>query len=275
MTTCVAIRLDGADLLVEMQDDTKEWRLRGPFPPGYRTLVSEGSGKWKADWGGIVQILGSNNQVLLELRGIEKRDGWTFAGLQPNGSFAIKTDWRRVARPLPSNGFGLWAGIAVKGGGEVGLGAEGILAVVVSAANPQRWFAFGMLSGRAGLAAGIGGAGSLVVLTGVNDPMELHKSFQSGTDWALSIGGRWAQMGKAVTGLEELKDLGKLICFSLEHGDQLVTLGKGVYQEACLDCAEQNLLVVDTPAGAGAELGYYYWAGTVYVLKQGAGKPAR
>jgi hypothetical protein len=270
----MAIRLEGADVLLEIEDDTKQWRLRPPLPPGYRRLISEGSGRWKADWGGILQILGSDNRLLAELRGTEKREGWAFADPQPNGSFAMRTEWRRVARPLPAGGMGLWAGIAVKGGGEVALGAEGVMAVVVSAANRQRWFAFAMLSGRAGLAAGLSGAGSLVVLTGVNDPMELHKSFQSGSDFALSIGGRWAQMGKALTGLEDLKDLGKLIWFSLEHGDRLVTLGKGVYQEACLDYMEQNLLVVDTPAGAGAELGYYWWFGTVYLLKQGTGKPA-
>lgn len=278
MTKCYAVRLDGAgsgqEVLIEMDDD-KNWRLRPPIPSGFRSLIGEGSGKWRAEFGDIVQILGSNKQLLVELRATEKREGYAFAGLQPNGTFAIKTDWRRVARPLPPNGVGLWAGVAIKGGAEIGLGAEGIVAVVVSAANRQRWFTFGMLSGRAGIAGGFGAAGSLVVLTGVNDPMELHHSLQSGTDWALSIGGRWAQMSKALTGLGDLKDLGKLIWFSIEHGDQLVTLGKGVYQEACLDYEEQNLLVVDTPAGAGVELGYYWWAGTVYVRDQGTGKPHR
>ncbi len=276
MATCIAIRTGGSgqgpELTVEMEE-SGVWRLRGPFPPDYRRLVPEAAGRWRNTIGDMIHLNGSDGKMLIELRGRGGREGWAYAGLQPNGSFAFQSRWRRVAKPLPANGLGLWVGLAVKGGGEVVLGAEGVLAVAVSAGNLQRWFAFGMLSGRAGIAGGISGSGSLVVLTGVDRPADLHHSIQSGSDWAVSIGGRWAQMAKGLSGLEDLKELGKLVIFALDHADQLVTLGKGVYQEACLDYEEQNLLIVDTPAGAGLELGYYWWAGTVYVLTEGAGKP--
>jgi hypothetical protein len=268
MSYCVEYP-SGSGMIVELNDDNT-WRLPGHLSANFKSSpFKDGTGTWSGKFGDFLTMYGSDGKTeILELKDASEREGpATDPRLRPGSTAPI---WRRIMKPGEPH---LWVGVAGKGGAELGLGAEILFAVVVSSQNLQRWCAFRMLSGRFGFAGGGGGGISLVVITGVTSPKQLEVGVQSGSDWALSIGERWGSVAKSLTQVKELTELGSRVKFCLEQGDKLVTLGKGVCQEACLDYDEVNMLVLDTAAGAGAELGYYWWIGTVSVLGDSTNPP--
>ncbi len=273
----------GSNVIIAIDSDNT-WRFAGKIAAGYQsTPFRTGFGTWSGTFGDMIDIWGPNGTgregksggtPWLELRRASGKEGPAYDPGRQVGSTNLY--WRRVARPSE---MGLWVGLAGKGGGELGIGAEIDLGVVISAQLPSRWFAFGMKTGRIGAAAGIGGGLSLAIVTGVNAPNQIETKAYVGTDWAVSIGERWGTLAK--NGLkafgktiQELSELGDRVKFCIEHGDWLVQLGKGAYQEACLDCEELDITIVDTPVGGGLELGYYFYLGEAYVIAQGSGTPA-
>lgn len=256
-------------MIVEL-DDNNTWRLPGKVPANFRsTPFAKGRGTWSGTLGEFIDLYeDGNGEPVLTLKNASGRNGpATDPRLRPGANAPY---WNRVAKPADPN---LWVGIAGKGGAELGLGGEILFAVVISSRNTQQWCAFRMISGRFGFAAGGGAGVSIVVITGVNSPRQLQQGVQSGSDWAVSIGERWGSIARSLTKVKELTELGSRVKFCLENGDKLVTLGKGIYQEACLDNDEPNLLVVDTAAGAGVELGYYWWIGTFTVIGDSSNPP--
>ncbi|HLJ48177.1 MAG TPA: hypothetical protein VKU01_19315 [Bryobacteraceae bacterium] len=264
-------------------DEDNTWHIAGKVPAGYQSSVfRSGFGTWSGTLGDMIEIWGPGGTgkeggyggtPLLQIREASKKEGQAANTSAPAYSRAAR--WRRIARPGDQ---GLWVGIAGKGGGEVFIGAEAYFATVISAQLPSRWFAFTMRTTRYGFAVGLGGGLSLVIATGIKAPHDIESELFTGSDWAVSIGERWGTLAKngfKAFGktLQELADLGPRIQFCIEHGDWLLQLGKGIYQEACLDNETREVTVVDTPVGGGLEIGYFWYYGQANVVTEGVGAP--
>ena len=255
---------DAAGTLSLEFDNDGVWRQVAPFHPNWQLILPYACGKWKksiGDEGVLYDETGSAQ--LMVLRSFGENSGNAFFGLD-GVQFQGSALWQRMAKPLPASGNpGMWAGLAGKGGAAAGAGAEAALCYVVPVFSPgSNGFGFFFYAGRLGLNVGASGGAVLVLVTGVQEPMELNGFAQTGTDWALALGGKWSSLAK---GLGKLDDLAEIIKAVQKNADAIVGAAKSVYGGAFLDWEEKSVSMVDL-VGAGLEAGYYWFAGRCVLL---------
>ncbi len=179
--------------------------------------------------------------------------------------------WHPSNKPVPHS----WVGLMAKGGGGLVVGGEGQVAALLSCTDRGHGCGIGALGVRGG--ASIGGAVGLAVVfaTGFTKPDDFSAYTADGLDWALSFGGKWAdivkgggKLGTLLKGahlmLERLDEAARfkaLKDIALKPGveTELYGIAKGVWSATLVDTDYQSITVIDIPmAGVGVEIGVYY-----------------
>jgi hypothetical protein len=179
--------------------------------------------------------------------------------------------WYPSNKPIPHT----WFGLMFKGGGGLGLGAEGQAAALLSAMDRTHGCTIGALSGRLGPVGG-GSAGLAVVFaTGFTTPTDFSNYTANGLDWALSFGAKFSAFVKgagklsvlaagAAAMLERLEGAARIKALEQtmlkpEIGAEVYGIGKSLISGSLIDTDLQSITVVDIPmVGVGAEIGIYY-----------------
>ncbi len=251
------------------------WRQLPPFNPCWKVLLPYPTGVWKDHWGEIHIKDESKRHTYVILRAVDKDSGPAFCDpmgndhwLMGGAQFTGQGQWVRRAKPLPSSGNpGLWVGLAGKGGGALGIGAEGVVAYVVPIYSPKsNGFAFIFYSGRLGVNAGASANTSIVLVSGVQEPGDLEGYVQTGVDWNLSLGGKLSAF-KNVQAIGKLEGIANIIKMTQKNADSLATAAKTLYQGGSMDWEEKNVCVLDLPVGGGLEAGLYYYIGRCKIIK--------
>jgi hypothetical protein len=266
----------GGVLSFELDDDNT-WRLRAPYHPEWRYYLPYPSGKWSrsnlAYEDTYIQDT-EGSKTYFTLRSLtEKPSGFAFMNDVSNQS---NSSWTRIAKPLPVRGrSGCWAGLAVKGSLGAGVGGEDTFGAVVSFDNSSEGFIFNFNAGRI-LTAGFSAGAAFVLITGFERARDIHNHLFAGTDWTISVGAKAGALAKvkgigkimeAIAGIGSKAD--GVVKVVGKNAKELVGAGKGVYQSGAYDWEEESLNIIDIPlAGAGAEVGWYWYAGTCHVVTE-------
>jgi len=255
------------------------WTCRRPIPQQWRYVIPEyASGFWYKDIAGFFVMKDhKKKQEVFELRSIEKGSGPAFHWLKGN-MYEGTGSWK--PSPLPSQK--MWAGVLVKGGGGLIVGAEGGAAAVVNVDQTKSGAVLGFGTLRAGIVGGASGGVALVICTGFGSVQEMNGFTSSGADFALAIGVKFSGFLKASKAASSLKKFEG----GLDAIEKAIHLGKdsealkkvlsevpGAAKSAAAVCSvvvdtdEKNIVAIDIPmAGAGAEIGVFYGWSKVKVV---------
>ncbi len=192
--------------------------------------------------------------------------------------------WRRVALPLPAQGSGVWGGLGVSGSAAAVVGGPEVMLAAVMAADTKEVFCFAMLTGRLGPSVGLSGSLGVVVVCGVQKPMDLDNHIQSGTSVVISPGPNltgFVRNSKLLGMLSKLRPLLKAQKVVTQHlatleaavkrSDQLLMLlCQNFTRSALLNWQKRSVTFLPIPlAGGGEELGLYWTLGRCHVFRPG------
>jgi len=257
----------GRSILLELSSDGS-WQQSPPYHPEWTLLLPESAGTWYRAMADEVYICGQNKKdKYFLLRSFEQNQGHANFGGIYHGSWDGSARWTRTSKPLPESGnIGMWVGLAGKGGAALVVGAEGVLCYVIPIHSPKsNGFGFVFYSGRLGANVGASGNAAFVMVMGVQSPQDIDGFVQSGTDWNLSLGGKWSAF-KNIAIIGKLEGVGEIIKGVQKNADALAGAGKAIYQAGTFDWEERGVSVIDLPAGGGLEAGLYWYVGRCAVL---------
>lgn len=210
------------------------------------------------------------------------RDGknYVFTGTDLPGIIHLP----RSHKPLPAHEYPaaldtrIWIGLALKSGTQnMTSGQEQLSALAMSLDHPDRWMALSATIQRPGLGVGASGGLSVVLVSGVKHPSQLHGHQQSELDFNVALGG---SVGRAAKAAVAAKKYGPLITFLIKIGAKtpaglrkalvndpdkvadLIKLVKANKEAWGLSDTQPNVLVLDTPVGLGGELSLFYATST-------------
>ncbi len=197
--------------------------------------------------------------------------GGTAYGASPSGQLPRTGFWRPSDKPVPHS----WVGLMLKGGGGLAVGGEGQVAALFNCASRGHGCGIGALGARAGISVGGAVGFAVVFATGFTRATEFSSYTADGLDWALSFGGKFADLVKGAGKLGPLLKTASLMLERLDDAARLKVLkdialkpgveaelygvAKGVWSSTLVDTDYQSITVIDIPfAGLGAEIGVYY-----------------
>jgi len=269
----------------EIDRDAGTWAQVKPYLSGRNNYLAGAIGTVQWNWGSDQVFLkdrfGRSRFLLnsMDRAGTIGQTGYAFFGFDlDKTSETWRTTWTACAKPQQRSQSGCWVGIAGKGGGEVGIGADAAFAAVWSIDNPKNGMSFIVYSGRAGAAGGAGGCFSACLVTNIYSAGALNGFAYSGSDWAFSVGMPLKKTATAVRELAAFLQAAKVAKFAQAaeivgtHADAVVNLGKLILYNSNIDTEDTSVNLLDLP-GPGVEVGYYWYWSQVRGCFSWSGKP--
>jgi len=260
----------GGAITLELDNTNQEWRIKPPAFAHWNYHLPSISGKWARNADEITISDRFNKQVYYCLRQANQMFGRAVCELSPAGHNELRTEWKRVPKPLPISGEpALWYGLAIADPHGIGAGTRRAAAVVVSA---NKWFAFSMPWPTAGTFRGYGWNAAFVLLTGYIDRGDLIAHPGAAVDYELSLGGHWLERAEPLSQVARFK-FEELIQFVLNNAEMLRAISKAAVQGMCIDFDARHVIVSDL-FGAGIKGGIYAYTGQCVAFDGGAERRA-
>jgi hypothetical protein len=162
-----------------------------------------------------------------------------------------------------------WFGLGEKTGGMlIAAGMEHTTGMIVRGSNLENLFSFSITSARIGL--GLGFSGGLIAIMIFNCDNIQRLQNQDVSDWGVNIalGGRWAEIARALRRSEMLVELARLgwrLRGVAAQGERLRNFLHYAYN--AYDIRTMNnqpkIVTLDTPVGIGAEIAVNYSTGRI------------
>ncbi|CTQ61793.1 hypothetical protein LA5095_04389 [Roseibium album] len=283
-------------VVLQIDKDTNysgTWRIVRPIPAGFRRFTSAGMGAWTGDvngWKFNLKESGSGKRICGLSRNWDRDgafearwgDGQSFFGGTVYGNFS---SWKPQ---LAKGRAHAWGGLLFKASVGAGVSGEAAIGILCKVGDENPAVAvISTSSGRLGAIAGVSGGAAIVLATGFPTAASFDGHVSTGTDWALSVGGKWktfldpkaakiassnlpniikkvaegmATNSRVVQRMDKLADWAKGGDPAFEAlRTELPGLAKTLYGEALIDYSEKNLTAVDIPGvSGGTEIGIYY-----------------
>jgi len=268
----------------EIDYEAGTWAQIKPYIVGRNNYLVGSIGTMEWDRADCVWLKDRYNRNRILLNGMDRagiigQTGYAFWGFDLGTTKENwRTTWTACAKPQQRSNTGCWVGIAGKGGGEVGIGADAAFAAVWSMDNPKNGMSFIVYSGRVGLAGGAGGCFSACLVTGIYNAGKLDGFAYDGSDWAFSVGTPLKKTATAVRDFAVLIEAARAAKFAQAaefvgaHADAVVNLGKLILYNSNIDTDDVSVNLLDLP-GPGVEVGYYWYWSRVRGCFSWAGKP--
>ncbi|HKP85581.1 MAG TPA: hypothetical protein VJZ26_05775 [Blastocatellia bacterium] len=260
----------GGSITLELDDKNKEWRVKPPAFAHWNYYLPATHGKWARNADEITICDAIDKRVYYSLRQANKMNGRAFCELSPAGRAEMRTEWKRIPKPLPVSGEpAIWYGLAIADSGGVGVGTRRAAAVVLSA---NKWFSFSMPWPTTGAFRGYGWNAAFVLLTGYIDRGDLVAHPGSGVDYELSLGSHWGERAEPLNQVARFK-FEELTQFALRNAETLRAMGKAAVHGMCVDYDERHVIISDL-FGAGIRAAIYAYTGECVAIDGGARQPA-
>lgn len=249
--------ITGGAITIELDRNTKEWRIKPPAYAHWTHYLPATHGKWARSADEITIRDCVNRKIYFSLKQANKMHGRAFYDLSITGRYDRATGWKRVPKPLPTSGEPpIWYGLAIEHYGEPSRGTRQVAAFVISA---NKWFTFSMPAPTAGSFRGYSWSAAFVLLTGYIDRGDLIAHPGAAVDHELALGGQWAERAESLNKVARFK-FEELMQFALQNSEMLRSLGRAAVQEICVDYDEKRVMICDL-FGAGIRAGIHTYTG--------------
>lgn len=247
----------GGAITLELDSKNKEWKITPPVFAHWNYYLPATHGKWARSADEITLCDEINKTVYYSLKQANKMTGRAVREFTSAGHPAAGTEWKRVAKPMPTSGVPtIWYGLAIADTSELAASGSRAAAVVVSG---NKWFSFSMPWPTTGSFRGYGWNAAFVLLTGYVDRGDLIANTGTGVDYELSLGAHWGARAESLNQVAGFK-MEELIKFALKNFETLRALGLAAVKETCVDFEEKHVIVSDL-FGAGIIAGIYAYTG--------------
>ena len=255
--------ITGGAITLELDSVHKLWRIAPPAYAHWPYYLPATQGKWARSGSEITIGNAAHQQSYVSLRQANKMSGQAVLPFASTDGCEFRTEWRRIAKPLPTSGQPpIWYGLAIAEGG--GVGAKRGKVVVFSA---DRWFRFLISPPTEGAFRGYFPEAAFVLLTGYKDQNDLAFHRGAAVDYELSLGDHWNEQVGALKQMRELMH-DDLLPLVLRKTELLRALAMAALQETCVDYDERHVIIGDLSA-AGMRSGLAAHTGECKVLDGG------
>jgi hypothetical protein len=254
--------VSGGSIILELDRKNNEWRIKPPACAHWNHYLPATAGRWarNADEITIRDVI--NQKTYFSLRQVNRMSGRAFYEHSATGRYEMRTQWKRVPKPLPASGEPpIWYGLAIEDNDGPARGIRQAAAFVISA---DKWFTFSMPAPTAGSFRGYGWSAAFVLLTGYLDRGDLIAHPGAELDYELALGGQWAERAEPLNKVAKFK-FKELMQFALHNAEMLRGIGLAAVQETCLDYDERHVMIGDL-FGAGIRAGIHAYTGECVLM---------
>jgi hypothetical protein len=249
--------IPGGVVTLELDNKVDSWRIKPPAFADWQYYLPATHGKWSRGGDEITICDAANKKAYFALRQANRMSGRAFYNPSLTGRYELRTEWKRVPKPLPVSGPPpIWYGLAIVDNGRAVAGRRVAASVVLSAGQ---WFTFFMPAPVAGTVRGYSWTAAFVLLTSYLDRGDLAAHPGSAVDYELSLGGRWSEQAGALNQIARFK-FEELIQLALKNAETLRALGMAALEGTCVDYGERQVIIGDL-SGAGIGAGTYAYTG--------------
>jgi len=247
----------GGFIDLELDNKVHEWRISPPAFANWQYYLPACHGRFNRRADEISLSDSVNEKEYCSLREANRMSGRAAFGLSLTNRDVLRTEWKRIPKPLPETGQPpIWYGLAIAGSGGAAAGSRVANAMVLS---DDKWFTFTMPELTSGTSRGYFWSAAFALLTGYLDRGDCIAHPGSAVDYELSLGARWSESSAVLNHIASFQ-FDDLIQFTRNNAETLRFLGMAVLEETCIDYDEKHVIICDL-LGAGINAGIYAYTG--------------